>query len=72
MEYTLIILSDRLINVNHLAYAEKVNMNSFEYPYGIKFVMSLGMGDTFYEKFATESDRDNKFNAISIHFGVHI
>ena len=47
-------------------------MNSFEYPYGIKFVMSLGMGDTFYEKFATESERDSKFNAISIHFGVYV
>ncbi len=72
MENPLIILSDRLINVNHLAYVEKVKLNFVEYPYGIKFVMSLGMGDTFYEKFATESERDNKFNAISIHFGVHI
>lgn len=72
MENPLIVLSDRLINVNHLAYVEKVKLNNVEYPYGIKFVMSLGLGDTFYEKFATESERDNKFNAISIHFGVHI
>lgn len=72
MENPLIILSDRLINVNHLAYAEKVKLNIVDYPYGIKFVMSLGMGETFYEKFATESERDSKFSALSIHFGVHI
>ena len=72
MEKPLIILPNRLININHLAYAEKVKLYNVEYPYGIKFVMALGMGDTFYEMFATESDRDNKFNAISIHFGVHI
>jgi hypothetical protein len=72
MENPLIVLSDRLINVNHLAYVEKVKLNSDEYPYGIKFVMSLGMGDTFYEKFVDKSERDSKFNAISIHFGVHI
>lgn len=72
MENPLIVLPDRLINVNHLAYVEKVKMNSNEYPYGIKFVMSSGMGDTFHERFITRTERDSKFNAISIHFGVHI
>lgn len=72
MEYMLIILSDKLVNVNHLVSVEKVKMNLVEYPFGLKFTTSEGMGRTFYETYATETERDEKFNSISIQFGVHI
>ena len=72
MENTLIILSNKLVNVNHLVSVEKVNMNLVEYPFGLKFTTSEGMGRTFYETYTTETERDEKFNSISIQFGVHI
>ena len=72
MENTLIILSNKLVNVNHLVSVEKVNMNLVEYPFGLKFTTSEGMGRTFYETYTTETERDDKFNSISIQFGVHI
>ena len=68
----LIILSNKLVNVNHLVSIEKVKMNLVEYPFGLKFTTSEGMGRTFYETYATETERDKAFDAISIHFGYNI
>lgn len=72
MENTLIILSDKLVNVKHLVSVEKVKMNLVEYPFGLKFTTSEGMGNIFYEKYATETERDKVFDAISIQFGYNI
>lgn len=72
MENTLIILSDKLVNVKHLVSVEKVKMNLIEYPFGLKFTTSEGMGKTFYETYATETERDKVFDAISIQFGYNI